>query len=249
MKEQAPPTAADDSQQSELARVRRGLEDFTYSISHDLRANLRHVTAYLGLLREEGGAVLDEKSNGYLANASLAARRLGLQIDGLLALSNLDRVELHDTVIDPRVLVQEVRTELAPQMEDRPIEWRVADDFPLIAGDVPLLRQLFRHVLSNAIKFTRKQPQARIEVGWSRAERDDQCMLWVRDNGAGFNPRQLSHLFRVFQRLHSESEFEGQGLGLALSRRIVERHGGEIQGEGEQGAGCIIRFSLPLAPA
>lgn len=231
----------------ELAVARGGLEDFTYTVSHDLRARLRHVTAYLGLLREELGPTLPAEAGGYLETANQAAVVMGRQIEGLMALSQLDRAALQEELIDPAVLIDEMRAAMAAHSAGRQIEWQIAADFPQLRGDAVMLRQLLGHLLSNAVKFTRPRAVAQIELGWHHPREAAYCTLFVRDNGVGFNPRQQERLFRVFQRLHSEAEFEGLGLGLALARRIVERHGGAIDAEGEPDAGCRISLTLPLA--
>jgi light-regulated signal transduction histidine kinase (bacteriophytochrome) len=233
----------------QLAAARTGLEDFSYSVSHDLRAKLRHITAYLGLLREEFGGALPADAAGYLDTASQAAQGLSRQIDALMSLSKLDRSPLEAAVLDPNELITQLHAALAEQTADRQIQWQVARDFPALRVDALMLRQLLEHLLSNALKFTRPRAVAQIELGWQAASEGGSCTLFVRDNGVGFNPRQQERLFRVFQRLHSEAEFEGLGLGLALARRIVERHGGGIRAEGAPDAGCCISFSLPLAQA
>lgn len=234
---------------SELQAARDALGDFAYVVSHDLRANLRHITAYAGLVREEfedGGDTLPAEALSYLETVTNAARLMGRQIDGLMAWSQLDRIELDPVPLDLSVLVAEAREALAPEAAGRQIDWRVAADVPPLRGDAALVRQLLGHLLSNALKFTRPRARADIEIGWQPAEAG-RCALYLRDNGVGFNPRLQDKLFHVFQRLHSASEFEGLGLGLALARKIVERHGGRIEAEGTLDAGCCIRFTLPLA--
>ena len=235
--------------EQQLAAARTGLEDFSYTVSHDLRAKLRHVNAYLGLLREEFGGMLPDDAAGYLDTASQAAQGLGRQIDALMTLSRLDRSPLEATVFDPNELIAQTHAALAEQVAGRQIQWRVARDFPTLRVDALMLRQLIEQLLSNALKFTRPRTVAQIELGWQGSSEGGDCTLFVRDNGVGFNPRQQERLFKVFQRLHSEAEFEGLGLGLALARRIVERHGGSIRAEAEPDAGCRISFTLPRAQA
>lgn len=232
--------------QAELQAARDALGDFAYVVSHDLRANLRHITAYAALVREELGSAPVDEVNAYLDTVTNAAKLMGRQIDGLMSWSQLDRVEVASSLLDVRALVDEVRQTLVADAAGRQIAWQVAADFPALRGDAALVRQLLGHLLSNALKFTRPRAQADIAIGWQPAE-DGWCALSVRDNGVGFNPSQQGKLFHVFQRLHSGNEFEGLGLGLALARKIVERHGGRIEAEGAPDAGCCIRFTLPRA--
>jgi light-regulated signal transduction histidine kinase (bacteriophytochrome) len=232
---------------AELQAAREGLGDFAYVVSHDLRANLRHITAYAGLVREELGDAAPAEAVSYLDTVTNAAKLMARQIDGLMAWSQLDRVELDATMLDLRALVEEARHALASEAAGREVDWQVAPDLPPLRGDAALVRQLLGHLLSNALKFTRPRTPAVIQIGWQPPAEDGLCLLFVRDNGVGFNPQQQDKLFHVFQRLHSASEFEGLGLGLALARKIVERHGGRIRAEGAPNAGCCIRFALPLA--
>ncbi len=232
---------------AELQAARDALGDFAYVVSHDLRANLRHISAYAGLVREELGDSTPADVVSYLDTVTNAAKLMGRQIDGLMAWSQLDRTELDAATLDVQALVAEARHALAAEAAGRQIDWQVAADLPPLRGDAVLLRQLFAHLLSNALKFTRPRAPAVISIGWQPPAEDGLCLLFVRDNGVGFNPQQQGKLFHVFQRLHSASEFEGQGLGLALARKIVERHGGSIRAEGALDAGCCIHFTLPLA--
>lgn len=232
---------------AELRAAQDALGDFAYTVSHDLRAQLRHINAYSGLLREELGAGLSGDSAFFLDTISNAAQLMGRQIEGLTAWAQLDRATLEPVVLDTASLVGEVRQTLATADAGRGIDWRVAPDLPPLRGDGVLLRQLFTHLLSNAFKFTRRTASPRIEIGWQAGAQAGWCGLHVRDNGAGFDPRHAGKLFHVFQRLHAASEFEGLGLGLALAHKIVTRHGGTIQAEGAPGAGCCVRLTLPSA--
>ncbi|MEA3395090.1 MAG: ATP-binding protein [Pseudomonadota bacterium] len=231
----------------QLAAAQAALGDFAYTVSHDLRANLRHINAYAALVREELAGTPTNDAVTYLATVTNAAKLMGQQIDGLMAWAQLDRVALDATTLNLCVLIEEVRQQLAREAAGRQIDWQVATDVPPLRGDAALVRQLLGHLLSNALKFTRPRTPAVINIGWQAAAEDGLCLLYVRDNGVGFNPQQQDKLFHVFQRLHSANEFEGQGLGLALARKIVERHGGSIRAEGAPDAGCCIHFTLPLA--
>ena len=234
-----------ESLQIELARARTALEDFTYSVSHDLRAPLRHVTSYLKIIREDLGDSLQPETAGHLQTASGAAALIGRQIDGLLLLSRLGRIELEWSQVDLARLVSEVREQLAPGVAGRRVEWRIACDLPVLPGDMALLGQMLGHLLGNACKFTAACESALIEVGWRRLN-DSWGELVVADNGAGFDPRFQDRLFTVFQRLHSSKQFDGLGIGLAFSRLVVELHGGTIQAQGALSGGCRVTLRLPL---
>jgi two-component system OmpR family sensor kinase len=242
--------AANAQLQRQLAATQAELEDFTFSVSHDLRASLRHITAYAGLVREDLGEQLPAGVAAHLDTLSQAAQHMGRMINSLTELSRLGGAELHQNQVVISGLINDVRTELSGDAVARQIAWQVADDFPLVRGDADLIRQLWRHVLSNALKFTRSRTSAQIQIGWQSppgASAAPCVQFFVQDNGVGFNPRYANKLFHAFQRLHSTHEFEGLGMGLALSRKIVERHGGAISALGEVDAGCRISFTLPLA--
>ncbi|MDP2367361.1 sensor histidine kinase [Rhodoferax sp.] len=230
-----------------LEHARLELEDFTYSVSHDLRASLRHVTAYLQIIDEDAGELLDRTNHAHLQTAGEAARQMGRLMDGLMELSRLGRVALHPSAVSLSTLVAEAQQVLAPELAQRAVLWRVAPDLPGVSGDAALLRQMLVQLLANALKFSDHQNPAAIEIGWE-AGSAGQCVLWVRDEGVGFQPEQAARLFRAFTRLHPAAEFPGIGMGLALARKIVERHGGSISASAQTGAGCCVRLSLPLAP-
>jgi two-component system OmpR family sensor kinase len=247
-----------DEARAEITRLRQqlvqagnALEDFTYSVSHDLRASLRHVSAYLKVVREDLGEGLDASIAAHLDTAGEAAAQMARLMDALLELSRIGRADLGWCDVDLARLVSDVRHQLEPDATQRRIEWRVAPDLPTVRGDMALLGLLFKHLLANALKFTRPRDPAIIDINWSRC--DGCCELLIRDNGVGFDARQQDRLFRVFQRLHSPRQFEGLGIGLALARRVVERHGGTIAARGEATgdakSGCEISLTLPLAHA
>lgn len=230
----------------ELGQARAELEDFTHSVSHDLRASLRHVNAYVQIVKEDLGDATPPAIVGHLDRVSQAARQMGLQIDALMELSRLTRVEVQLATVEPGPLVADVLAALAPLLAGRTVEWQVAPDFPALKADAVLLRQVLMHLLSNALKFSAARAVAEINVSWHMTD-GGQCALTVADNGAGFNPQYTDKLFRAFQRLHGAREFEGLGMGLALTRKIVERHGGEVEATGAPDAGCSVSFTLPLA--
>lgn len=232
--------------QRELGQARAELEDFTYSVSHDLRASLRHVNAYVQIIQED----LAEQGNaallGHLRTVSHAAQQMGRQIDGLMELSRLTRVEVQLATVDVGLLLRDLCASLSAGLVGRAVEWQIAPDFPLLAGDTALLRQVLQHLLSNALKFTGPRAVAEIKVSWQR-HAGGLCALTVQDNGVGFNPQYSSKLFHAFQRLHGAREFEGMGMGLALSRKIIERLGGSVWADAVPNAGCSVSVTLPLA--
>jgi signal transduction histidine kinase len=230
----------------ELAQVRLALEDFTYSVSHDLRASLRHVSAFVRIAREDLGTDAGPGITSHLDKAASAASQMGRLMDGLLELSRIGRAELQPGKVDIVRLVSDIRHHFQDQAQGRDIDWQVAPDLPAVHGDVALLHQALMQLLANALKFTRKCPQAVVCVSGQRST-DGWIEIQVRDNGVGFDPRLQDRLFRVFQSLHSAKEYEGIGIGLALARRVVERHGGRISARGEPGKGCCISLTLPPA--
>jgi light-regulated signal transduction histidine kinase (bacteriophytochrome) len=233
--------------QAELAQSRAGAQAFAQAVSHDLRAHLRHITAYTGLLREELGADMTADASHYLNTVTEAARLLGQQMGGLVALTQLDRVNPKKVALNQATLIAQARSGLAQEASGRQIEWQVADDFPALQGDAAMVQEVWTHLLSNAIKFTRPRAVARIQIGWQAEPDTGHCALFVKDNGVGFRWSATAHeqMFGVFRRLHSASEFDGLGLGLALARKLVERHGGAMAAEGGLDAGCLVRFTLP----
>jgi light-regulated signal transduction histidine kinase (bacteriophytochrome) len=227
---------------AQLEVANKELEAFSYSVSHDLRAPLRHIQGYVGMLNRESGAQLSEKGARFLKTIAEAGREMGQLIDDLLAFSRMGRAELRETIVDPRALIEEVRRDLEMATRDRPIEWRI-DPLPAVRADPALLKQVWANLISNAVKYTRGRTPAVIEIGRA-ADDDGRVVLYVRDNGAGFDMEHAGKLFGVFQRLHRPEEFEGTGIGLANVRRIVLRHGGRIWAESRVNAGATFFFSL-----
>jgi light-regulated signal transduction histidine kinase (bacteriophytochrome) len=232
--------------QRQLAQARLALEDFTYSVSHDLRAPLRHVGAYLKIIREDLGEALDPAIASQLQTAADAAVQMGRLMDGLLMLSRTGRAEMQLSDVDLAQLLPELQDKLVAAIGARAIVWRIAPDLPVVRGDLALLGAMLLALLDNAVKFTRQSAAAQIDIGWREPE-PGWCELYIQDNGVGFDPRFTDRLFRAFQRLHSSKQFEGIGMGLALARLTVERHGGSIHARGESGAGCRIELTLALA--
>jgi signal transduction histidine kinase len=227
----------------ELAVAYRDLEGFSYSVSHDLRAPLRHVTGFAALLTQHLGNSLDERGRRYLDTLTGSAKRMGDLIDDLLAFSRMGRASLSPRRVDLAQMVQEVQAELATDTADRQIEWDV-HRLPTVYADPALLRPVVTNLLSNAVKYTSTRPVAQIEIGSSRSESGD-VVVFVRDNGVGFDMAYAHKLFGVFQRLHRSDEFSGSGIGLANVRRIIQRHGGKTWAHAEVDKGATFFFSLP----
>ncbi len=227
---------------AQLEAANKELEAFAYSVSHDLRAPLRHIDGFLELLRRRLAATLDEQSLQHMAAISEAARRMGVLIDDLLSFSRMGRHALSKMPVDLNALVQDVVRELEPDLQGRAVHWHVAD-LPVVTGDQAMLRIVLANLISNALKFTRSRQPAEIEIGFMRQAKE--IVFFVHDNGVGFDPKYADKLFGVFQRLHQADEFEGTGIGLANIRRIVTRHGGQTWAEGEVNRGATFYFSLP----
>lgn len=228
---------------AQLEAANRELESFSYTVSHDLRAPLRHIDGFAQLLDKHSGRALDETGRRYLQTIADSAKRLGLLIDALLGFSRMGRTELHHDVVAVNKLIDEVRSELQVETQGRQIEWQIGE-LPSIRADSALLRQVWANLLGNAVKYTRAQPLARIEVTYRR-DRADGHIFSIRDNGAGFDMKYANKLFGVFQRLHSAHEFEGTGIGLASVQRIVQRHHGRVWAEGRVGEGAVFHFTVP----
>jgi signal transduction histidine kinase len=226
-----------------LEAVNRELEAFSYSVSHDLRAPLRHINGFAELLGKHLESSLDEKGRRYLSTIGGSAKQLGLLIDELLVFSRMSRTEMRHTQINLGAMVEEVRTELSSYTQGRKIQWQVAS-LPVVQADSTMLRLVWVNLISNAVKYTSKRAEARIEIGHSNGGADGH-VFYVRDNGAGFDMKYSAKLFGVFQRLHNAIDFEGTGIGLANVRRIVERHNGRTWAEGRPNEGATFYFSLP----
>ena len=226
----------------ELEAANQELEAFSYSVSHDLRAPLRGMDGYVRMLKEDYADRLDAEGNRLLDVVSSEARRMGQLIDDLLAFSRLGRRQMECRPVDLTDLAHNVFERLTVAAPDPPVRLELKP-LPPALGDQAMLRQVFANLIGNALKFTRHQPAPVVEVGGSI--RDGELTCYVKDNGIGFDEQYRHKLFGVFQRLHSEAEFEGTGVGLALVQRIIQRHGGRVWAEGKLNRGAVFYFTLP----
>src|SRR6202047_4951646 len=227
---------------AELEATNKELEAFAYSISHDLRAPLRHMAGFTQLLQKNTAKLLNERNQRYVTMILESAQRMGNLIDDLLAFSRIGRTETHKTMVNLEQLVEEALAEVRPDTAGRDIVWKVGG-LPTWYGDRSMLRLVLVNLISNAVKFTRTRSPAEIEIGCTDQEQD-QVVVFVRDNGVGFDMKYVSKLFGVFQRLHAREPFEGTGIGLATVQRIVHRHGGKAWAEGLVDKGATFYFSL-----
>ncbi len=226
---------------SQLETANKELEAFSYSVSHDLRAPLRHMHGFAKILLEDFGPSLDPSARHYLHRIYEATQHMGRLVDDLLNLSRVGRQALHLERTGLNALVEEVLTDLQGETRGRQVDWRVGS-LPTVECDPNLIKQVFTNLLSNALKYTRPRERAVIEIGQMAA--DGRGALFVRDNGVGFDMKYADKLFGVFQRLHAQDDFEGTGVGLALVQRIVRKHGGEVWAEAELDKGATFYFTL-----
>jgi PAS domain S-box-containing protein len=231
---------------AQLQDANKELQAFSYSVSHDLRAPLRHVLGFVDLLQQDAGTSLSAKNLRHLTTIAQAAKRMGLLIDDLLAFSRVGRAELKKTDVNLDELIQETLKDFQAETKERNIVWEIHPLAP-VRADRALLRMVLVNLISNALKFTAARAEARIEIDSALNERGE-TVIFIRDNGAGFDPKYTEKLFGVFQRLHSQDEFEGTGIGLANVQRIIRRHGGRTWAEGIVDGGATFYFSLPRHP-
>jgi PAS domain S-box-containing protein len=228
---------------AQLEAANKEMEAFSYSVSHDLRAPLRHVMGFVNLLRDDAGPSLSAKTLSYLTTISESAKRMGILIDDLLAFSRVSHSEIHKVAFGLDELVRETFGDFRAVTQHRKILCEI-QDLPVVWADRALLRLVLVNLISNAVKFTAVRAEAKIEIGNGPAS-DDENVIFIRDNGVGFDPKYTDKLFGVFQRLHSQTEFEGTGIGLANVQRIIHRHGGRTWAEGVVDTGATFYFSIP----
>jgi len=227
---------------SQLEVANKEMESFSYSVSHDLRAPLRHINGYVDLLNSRFQENLPEKAQSYLSTISSSAKQMGTLIDDLLQFSRTGRQELRKTKFDMNVLFAEALEKIAPDFMNREINWSV-QQLPMVSGDYSLLKQVWVNLLDNAVKYTKLKKTAEITVNY-RDEKDN-FVFFIKDNGVGFDMKYAGKLFGVFQRLHSQTEFEGTGIGLANVQRILQKHNGKAWAVAELDKGATFYFSLP----
>ncbi|MFZ4520465.1 MAG: sensor histidine kinase [Bacteroidales bacterium] len=230
---------------SQLEAANQEMEAFTYSVSHDLMTPLRHINGYAGLLNEELQDNLPGETRHYLENITITSKQMSTLIDDLLRFSRTNRQDLHTIRLDTNVLVREVIEMMEPDIRNRNINWSV-ETLPEVFGDDALLHQVWINLIGNAVKYTRFKELAEISIGCR--EEKDFMVFCICDNGVGFDMQYAHKLFGVFQRLHSQREFEGTGIGLANVQRIVNRHNGRVWAESEPNKGASFYFSLPYPP-
>ena len=229
----------------QLVAANKDLDVFSHMVSHDLRAPLRHITSFVNLLQEHVGENPDPVTEQYLNSIVKASKRMSQMIEGLLEYARLGRVAIEAQPVPLAPLVEGIINHLKQENPQRQIEWAVDQDLPVVRGDPMLLAEVFGNLLGNSVKFTRTRPEATIRVGWQVNPVGGRT-FYVHDNGVGFDLEKAHNLFVMFQRQHHSMDYEGNGTGLALSQRIIERHGGRIWAETAPGQGCTFFFTLPF---
>jgi light-regulated signal transduction histidine kinase (bacteriophytochrome) len=238
--------------EAELAGLRAEMQDYTYTVSHDLRAPLRHILSYAQLAQEEAGPLLPEESRGFLQTISESAQHMGSLLDGLTDLSRLGTSPVHCAPVPLDALLRDVMTDVMQPYPGRAVQWAVPPHAPEVMADTNLLRRALHCILDNALKFTAQRSVAHIAIAVEVQDGADNhrnalVTLSIQDNGAGFNPAMQDRLFKPFQRLHTTRQFPGIGMGLALTHKIAQRMNGAVTIEGTPDAGCRVQLSLPAA--
>jgi light-regulated signal transduction histidine kinase (bacteriophytochrome) len=228
---------------AQLQIANKELESFSYSVSHDLRAPVRHIGGFSKMLVEEFGATLEPAAQHYLDRIQAGTQKMGLLVDELLNLARVGRHALNRQATRLSPIISDVVAILESETEARQVDW-VISDLPQVECDPVLVKQIFQNLLANALKFTRPRARTVIEVSYKQNAEDDQPVFIIRDNGIGFNMKYVDKLFGVFQRLHRPEDYEGTGIGLATVQRIVQKHGGRVWAEGELDKGAAFYFTL-----
>lgn len=231
-----------EDQAEKLREANEELESFSYSVSHDLRAPLRHISGYVKMLEKDTEGLLDEQAMRYLRVIASASKEMGQLIDDLLSFARAGRMEMQTHPLQLATVVEDIVCKLAAETPERDIDWRIGT-LPDVVGDSALIRLVLSNLIGNAVKYSRNREHAVIEIGTAGGE-DGQVVIFVRDNGVGFEMQYAHNLFGVFQRLHRADEFEGTGIGLAMVRRIISRHGGRTWAEAELDKGATFYFTL-----
>jgi light-regulated signal transduction histidine kinase (bacteriophytochrome) len=226
---------------AELKVANEELEAFTYSVSHDLRAPIRHISGFAKIVGEKFRSSLPAEAHEHLQLIVQAAQRMGQMVDEMLKLARLGRQALEVETTGLTSLTADVVALLAPEIEGRQVKWKI-DDLPFVECDPILMRQVFQNLISNALKYSRPRFPAVIEIG--QTEKDGEKVIFVKDNGVGFDMKYSGKLFGVFQRMHLAEEFEGNGIGLATVERIIKKHGGRVWVEAEMDRGATFYFTL-----
>ncbi|MES2307637.1 MAG: ATP-binding protein [Verrucomicrobiota bacterium] len=227
---------------SQLTVANKELEAFSYSVSHDLRAPLRHIMGYINLLKEDTESLLNPSARHDLEAISHATQQMTSLIENLLAFSQVGNSGINKSLTSMNALIQETLDLLAPSFNGRQIEWKI-ESLPTLSVDQTLFRQVWVNLISNAVKYTKNKEKTLIQIG--AREKEHVWEFYIQDNGVGFDMKYVEKLFGVFQRLHGIEEFEGTGIGLANVQRIVMRHGGKTWAEGNPNQGAVFYFTLP----
>jgi two-component system OmpR family sensor kinase len=228
--------------EAELAAQRQEMQDFTSAVAHDLRASLRHISSYAQLVQEDAGPQLNDELRGFLDTVVGSAKHLGLMMDALLQLSRVGSQPVRSEAVSLRAALLSAREALSAQAGERAVLWRIEDALPEVQGDPGLVRLALQQVLDNALKFTAGVPQTTIDVSAQRAGPHGGVCLTIADNGVGFNPDLQAALFQPFQRLHPARQFAGLGMGLALTRKAMQRMQGSVGVHATVGQGCTVRL-------
>jgi light-regulated signal transduction histidine kinase (bacteriophytochrome) len=225
-----------------LEAANKELEAFSYSVSHDLRAPLRHINGFAEILTRQYADDLPEDAKKHLNTITGSAKKMGTLIDDLLSFSRTGRAELKKSTLKMNQVFEDALAQIKPSINDRRITWKISS-LPDVQGDYNLMRVVWINLLDNAVKYTKNKDKAVIQIGFKEEKRE--IVFYIKDNGVGFDMKYADKLFGVFQRLHSSAQFDGTGIGLANVQRIISRHGGRVWAEAETDIGATFYFSIP----